>query len=72
MDRLIKCEYVCVCFLCFLLCLSDVDECSFSNFLCQHTCLNTPGSFACMCPPGYYVFEDGRSCEGNALGFHLQ
>lgn len=42
----------------------DLDECSFSDFLCQHTCVNTPGSFSCICPPGYYVYEDGRSCEG--------
>ncbi len=43
----------------------DLDECSFSEFLCQHRCVNTPGSFSCICPPGYYVYEDGRSCEGN-------
>lgn len=43
---------------------ADLDECSFSEFLCQHRCVNTPGSFSCICPPGYYVYEDGRSCEG--------
>ena len=42
----------------------DLDECSFSELLCQYRCVNTPGSFICICPPGYYVFEDGRSCEG--------
>lgn len=45
----------------------DLDECSFSEFLCQHRCVNTPGSFSCVCPLGYYVFEDGRSCEGKVL-----
>lgn len=45
---------------------TDLDECSFSEFLCQHRCVNAPGSFSCICPPGYYVYEDGRSCEGNA------
>lgn len=45
---------------------SDLDECSFSDFLCQHMCVNTPGSFSCVCPSGYYVYEDGRSCEGNS------
>ena len=45
----------------------DLDECSFSEFLCQHRCVNTPGSFSCLCPLGYYVFEDGRSCEGKVL-----
>lgn len=48
----------------FLLFPVDLDECSFSEFLCQHRCVNTPGSFSCICPPGYYVYEDGRSCEG--------
>lgn len=48
----------------FVLFPVDLDECSFSELLCQHRCVNTPGSFACVCPPGYYVFEDGRSCEG--------
>lgn len=43
----------------------DVDECGYTEFLCQHRCVNTPGSFSCVCPPGYYVFEDERSCEGS-------
>lgn len=46
---------------------SDLDECSFSEFLCQYRCVNAPGSFSCICPPGYYVYDDGRSCEGKAL-----
>ncbi|KAG7274647.1 hypothetical protein CRUP_004571 [Coryphaenoides rupestris] len=46
----------------------DVDECGYTEFLCQHRCVNTPGSFSCVCPPGYYVFEDERSCEANPVG----
>lgn len=47
---------------------TDLDECSFSEFLCQYRCVNGPGSFTCICPAGYYVFEDGRTCEGKVPG----
>lgn len=47
---------------------SDLDECSFSEFLCQFRCVNTPGSFTCICPPGYYLYEDERNCEGKDHG----
>lgn len=41
-----------------------MDECSFSEFLCQHECVNQPGSYFCSCPPGYVLLEDNRSCQG--------
>lgn len=47
---------------------ADLDECSFSEFLCQYRCVNAPGSFTCICPAGYYLFEDGRTCEGKVHG----
>ncbi|KAK7802040.1 hypothetical protein U0070_025713 [Myodes glareolus] len=43
--------------------LSDMDECSFSEFLCQHECVNQPGSYFCSCPPGYVLLDDNRSCQ---------
>lgn len=35
----------------------DIDECS-SGDLCQHTCLNTEGSYRCVC-----AADQGSSCE---------
>lgn len=47
--------------------LLDMDECSFSEFLCQHECVNQPGSYFCSCPPGYVLLDDNRSCQGKTV-----
>lgn len=52
-----------------MLCASDIDECHLFPLgqpgrLCIHQCVNTPGSFHCICPPGYSLASDGRSCTG--------
>lgn len=44
-----------------------MDECSFSEFLCQHECVNQPGSYFCSCPPGYVLLDDNRSCQGKIV-----
>lgn len=31
---------------------------------CAFRCTNTPGSFACVCPPGQLLLGDGKSCAG--------
>ncbi|NXX40447.1 FBLN7 protein, partial [Tricholaema leucomelas] len=46
----------------------DVDECqlfqsSLQTRLCVHSCLNLPGSYRCLCPPGYLLHADGNTCE---------
>ena len=45
-------------------CLIDVDECRFSD-TCDNSsradCMNTPGSYTCVCKEGYK--GDGRSCK---------
>ncbi|XP_075903122.1 hemicentin-1 [Nelusetta ayraudi] len=40
----------------------DVDECQLRK-PCQHECRNTIGSFQCLCPPGYQLLPNGRSCK---------
>ncbi|CAJ1068041.1 hemicentin-1 [Xyrichtys novacula] len=40
----------------------DVDECLLRK-PCQHKCQNTVGSFQCLCPPGYQLLPNGRSCK---------
>ncbi|XP_056132043.1 hemicentin-1 [Lampris incognitus] len=40
----------------------DVDECMLRK-PCQHECQNTIGSFQCLCPPGYQLLPNGRSCK---------
>lgn len=50
----------------------DVDECvAFGDYdyddtaprtLCSFECLNTIGSWLCLCPPNYHLQSDRRSC----------
>ena len=30
----------------------DVDECA-AGSKCEYECLNTPGGYECVCPPGF-------------------
>ncbi|NXN45661.1 FBLN7 protein, partial [Rhinoptilus africanus] len=46
----------------------DVDECQLfqsspQTRLCLHDCLNLPGSYRCLCPPGYLLHADSNICE---------
>ncbi|XP_009986739.1 PREDICTED: fibulin-7, partial [Tauraco erythrolophus] len=49
----------------------DVDECQLfqsspQTRLCLHDCLNLPGSYRCLCPPGYLLHADRTTCEGKS------
>lgn len=33
----------------------DIDECSFER-TCDHTCINYPGSFECLCNKGFILY----------------
>ncbi|KAM4020614.1 hemicentin-2 [Anomaloglossus baeobatrachus] len=41
---------------------TDVDECRQRN-PCQHECRNTEGSYVCLCPSGYRLLPNHRSCQ---------
>ena len=40
----------------------DIGECYVNNGGCEHTCVNTPGSYHCECNEGYRLAADGKSC----------
>ncbi|XP_037658656.1 fibulin-2 [Choloepus didactylus] len=42
----------------------DQDECLLlPGELCQHSCINTVGSYRCSCFPGFMLQDDGRTCR---------
>ena len=41
---------------------ADVDECSGAND-CQQICINTEGSYECMCEQGFMLDADGIKCN---------
>ena len=44
--------------------MTDINECSTNNGGCQHSCINSVGSYECQCRSGYQLSSDGRSCPG--------
>lgn len=45
----------------------DINECSQNPLLCAFRCVNTFGSYECMCPAGYVLRDDQRMCRGDFL-----
>lgn len=50
--------------------LIDIDECSYSSYLCQYQCVNEPGKFSCVCPEGYQL-QGTRLCQGKHTRLHF-
>jgi hypothetical protein len=48
----------------------DVDECTHDNAGCSHTCLNTLGRAFCLCPPGFMLGADWKTCHGKSSVKH--
>ena len=50
-----------------LLFCSDTNECDLADKSCGNaSCMNTPGSFECHCPPGYEFDDELRVCKGQS------
>lgn len=68
------CHRFCLCFAWLYTLLSfctDIDECE-NRDICQHECKNTFGSYQCICPPGYQLMLNGKTCQGEKmLGYLL-
>lgn len=45
----------------------DAGECSFDNGGCSHKCLTTLGRKFCLCPDGFILSDDWKTCQGNFL-----
>uniref|UniRef100_A0A8C3XUU2 Hemicentin-2 n=3 Tax=Chelydra serpentina TaxID=8475 RepID=A0A8C3XUU2_CHESE len=45
---------------------TDLDECQVRT-LCQHECRNTAGSYQCLCPAGYRLLPNGKTCRGQCI-----
>ena len=45
---------------------TDIDECE-NRDICQHECKNTFGSYQCICPPGYQLMLNGKTCQGEKM-----
>jgi len=50
----------------------DLDECAGDNFGCSHTCLNTLGTAFCICPDGYMLADDWKTCEGTHRSLNIR
>ncbi|XP_062864934.1 EGF-containing fibulin-like extracellular matrix protein 1 [Trichomycterus rosablanca] len=40
----------------------DIDECTYSQYMCQYACVNTPSEYYCTCPDGYQL-QGTRTCQ---------
>lgn len=46
--------------------VSDMEMCSSVQHGCEHQCVNTPGSYYCVCPEGQLLQDDSKSCGGES------
>ena len=47
----------------------DINECVNNNGTCSHMCVNTEGSYHCVCPHGYHLQADNHNCEGECTHY---
>lgn len=41
--------------------------CSVNNAGCSHTCLSTMGRVFCLCPDGFMLEDDWKTCQGERI-----
>lgn len=58
----LPCYYV----ICLIL-ITDIDECFFER-TCDHTCVNSPGGFQCLCNKGYTMYGLAHCGGESTLG----
>lgn len=58
-------------FISYFFFVTDVEECLSGTHPCRGIakCINTVGSYQCICPPGYE--EDANNCKGKYLYTYL-
>lgn len=46
-------------------CSEDINECTSTRqrHRCEYRCINTEGSYRCVCPADFELAEDGRRCR---------
>lgn len=47
----------------------DAGPCSVNNAGCSHTCLSTMGRVFCLCPDGFILEDDWKTCQGNRISW---
>ena len=61
--------------------ISDINECTAVPRICSHFCDNLFSSFRCLCPGGYTLSSDNKTCDGTLVknwwsggitAFHLE
>ena len=55
---------------CITLMYIDINEC-YGDHKCEYKCHNSQGSYTCLCPSGYQLKHDGRTCKGQLYSSYI-
>uniref|UniRef100_T1KEV8 EGF-like domain-containing protein n=1 Tax=Tetranychus urticae TaxID=32264 RepID=T1KEV8_TETUR len=50
---------------------NTVDVCKMNNAGCSHLCLRNSWGYSCVCPAGYQLLSDKKTCSSNLTAFLL-